>query len=181
MSSRSGVYPSYRTGRSPIPAPTRDMTKSEAHQRILVALEKELAAVKSARYSQNTQSRLLTPIRRPASRAPVGDYMRARDGLLDQRGRLQSAFQEIYRNPNGSYNRAAVKKVMGDYDDTLPAKHRAARVDMYTGIIEEEKGQYGGYAKALKTVKTGKPTKRKVKKSTKPPAIRRRKPTLVRK
>jgi hypothetical protein len=154
------------------------MTKSEAHQRRLAALDKELAAVKSAQYSQNTQSRLLTPIRRPASRAPVGDYMRARDGLLDQRGRLQSAFQEIYRKPNGSYNRAAVKKVMGDYDDTLPAKHRAARVDRYTGIIEEEKGQYGGYAKALKSTK---PIKRKVMKSTKPTAIRRRKPTLVRK
>jgi hypothetical protein len=157
------------------------MTKSKAHQRILVALEKELAAVKSAQYSRNTQERLLAPIRRPASRAPVEDYMRARDGLLDQRGRLQSAFQEIYRKPDGSYNRKAVKKVMGVYDDTLPAKHRAARVGRYTGIIEEEKGQYGGYAKALKSAKSAKPIKRKVMKPAKPAAIRRRKPTLLRK
>jgi len=178
MSSRSSVYPSYRTGRSPIPAPTQDMTKSKAHQIRLAALEKELAAAKSAQYSRNTQARLLAPIRRPASRAPVEDYMRARDGLLDQRGRLQSAFQEIYRKPDGSYNRTAVKKGMGDYDDTLPAKHRAARVGRYTGIIEEEKGQYGGYAKALKSVKSAKPIKRKV---MKPAAIRRRKPTLLRK
>ena len=180
MSSRSGIYSGYRTGRSPIPAPTRDMSNSEVHQRSIAALEKELAAVKSARYSQNTQARLLTPVRRPATRAPVADYINARDGLLDQRGRLQSAFQEIYRKPDGSYNRAAVKKVMGDYDDTLPAKHRSARVNRYTGIIEEEKGQYGGYAKAWKSMKSMKSTKRKVVKSTKPAAIRRRKPTLVR-
>ena len=75
---------------------------------------------------------------------------------------------------------------MGDYDDTLPAKHRSARVNRYTGIIEEEKGQYGGYAKAWKSMKSTKPAKRKVvkpakpAKSTKPVAIRRRKPTLVR-
>ena len=68
---------------------------------------------------------------------------------------------------------------MDKYDDTLPAQHRSDSVKRYTDIIEEEKEgkNYGGYAKAWKSIK---PVKRKVVKSKKPATIRRRKPTLVR-
>lgn len=175
----NSIYSSYRTGRSPPQASTQNMSNREAHQSRIAALERELAAAKSAQQRQMTQSRLLTPVQRPASRAPVEDYMSARSSLLDQRGRLKLAVQDIYRNSNGSYNRTAVNKFMGEYDDTLPAKHRSDRVRRYEGIIEEEKEgpKYGGYAKAWKSIK---PVKRKVVKSKKPATIRRRKPTLVR-
>ena len=189
----NSIYSSYRTGTSPIQASTQNISNREVHQRRIAALEKELAALKSAQQRQMTQSRLLTPVQRPASRAPVEDYMSARSSLLDQRGRLKLAAQDIYRNSNGSYNRTAVNKFMGEYDDTLPAKHRSYSVRRYEGIIEEENDKdrrnYGGYAKAWKSIKpvklvkstkVVKPVKRKVVKSKKPDTIRRRKPTLVR-
>ena len=112
--------------------------------------------------------------------------MRARDDLLDQRGRLKLAAQEVYRKPDGLYNRTSVNNFMGEYDDTPQAQHRTARVRRYERIIEEanekERQKYGGYAKAWKSIKPVKLVKsKKVVKSKKSVAIRRRKPTLVRK